>query len=231
MFQALLINYYSQLNNQQSSNCHSCRTMIFVAAVTAVLQGHLLVTYLCYKYKLIPMSEGLVLWLNVNTRPEVPWEDMLYSELSPETALLTTASVCQGEAQLDLDILRRPPSRHHLNVLNCPCHSIVTVTMNLRLDYPVFIILAAFALIILTVTFSIGRSPVIAILYWLRIVVVRLYLMKRESTYILTLKSILKNSAVIHKHLLEKMFLVEKDTVSCSCYCDVVVWQYLIRRQ
>ena len=82
---------------------------------------------------------------------------MLYSELSPETALLTTASVCQGEAQLDLDILGRPPSRHHLNVLNCPCHSIVTVTMNLRLDYPVFIILAAFALIILTVTFSIGR--------------------------------------------------------------------------
>ena len=96
MFQALLINYYSQLNNQQSSNCHSCRTMIFVAAVTAVLQGHLLVTYLCYKYKLIPMSEGLVLWLNVNTRPEVPWEDLLYSELSPVTALLTTASVCQG---------------------------------------------------------------------------------------------------------------------------------------
>ena len=156
---------------------------------------------------------------------------MLYSVLSPETALLITASVCQGPGPTGswyFGTAAQPTSseRPELSLPQyCDGHHELEVGLpglhhsgRLRSHHPHRHLWH-------------WKVPVIAILYWLRIVVVRLYLMKRESTYILTLKSILKNSAVIHKHLLEKMFLVEKDTVSCSCYCDVVVWQYLIRRQ
>ena len=52
---------------------------------------------------------------------------------------------------------------------------------------------------------------------------VRLYLVKQESNKIMVLKKILRNSAVIHKNLFQQIFVKEKDTVSCTCYCDVYV--------